>query len=437
MRRLPLLVVAIAVATGVGAACPGWARDAGTSKRELDRLHLDDVHVVSPRDGVVEVHLRALASDGEPLAGVRASDLEIRQDGRRVDPTGVAVAPLSDDEQGVAVVLAIDVSRTMGKVLPQVGEAALRFVDELRPQDRVAVLTIAGRSRVLVPFDSSRAEARTQLRSLAVASESLSTRLHDGLYAAVELLRATPELPRRAFVVAFSDGRDGGSGHSLDEVIALANGGGSQARVLVFTIGYRGFGDRGLPGLRRLAEETNARFLPAGSDSLLQEFYDAIRREMLQSLIARFEAPMDGAAHTIEVSLGGHQQVREVSYPAPTSRDWPLWLALLGLGAAAAGGAVWARPRRVGQLVVVDGDAAIDLLRGRVTIGALASNDLVLDRPTISRNHAAVLVEKGKARIEDLSSTNGTFVNDRRVESSMLEPGDRIRLGDIELRYQA
>ncbi|MBN1658188.1 MAG: FHA domain-containing protein, partial [Anaerolineae bacterium] len=39
--------------------------------------------------------------------------------------------------------------------------------------------------------------------------------------------------------------------------------------------------------------------------------------------------------------------------------------------------------------------------------------------------------------VEDLNSANGVFVNQRRVSSAVLAPGDQLRLGDVELAYQA
>jgi ABC-type multidrug transport system ATPase subunit/pSer/pThr/pTyr-binding forkhead associated (FHA) protein len=57
-------------------------------------------------------------------------------------------------------------------------------------------------------------------------------------------------------------------------------------------------------------------------------------------------------------------------------------------------------------------------------------NQIVLDEPEISRSHARVWVdEHGRSRVENLSTTNGTYVNDRRIEHAELKPGDRVRFG--------
>jgi pSer/pThr/pTyr-binding forkhead associated (FHA) protein len=64
-----------------------------------------------------------------------------------------------------------------------------------------------------------------------------------------------------------------------------------------------------------------------------------------------------------------------------------------------------------------------------VTIGR-ENADVLVDDPEVSRNHAVVRPLAGALEIEDLSSTNGTFVNGIRVAlPTRLSPGDGIRIG--------
>ncbi|MGV8040656.1 MAG: FHA domain-containing protein [Thermoanaerobaculaceae bacterium] len=73
-------------------------------------------------------------------------------------------------------------------------------------------------------------------------------------------------------------------------------------------------------------------------------------------------------------------------------------------------------------------------LTGRVVIGREADCDLRLDDPGVSRHHAAVEPTAGGARVTDLGSSNGTFVDGRRIESpSDLVAGDEIVVGHTHL----
>lgn len=71
---------------------------------------------------------------------------------------------------------------------------------------------------------------------------------------------------------------------------------------------------------------------------------------------------------------------------------------------------------------------------GHKTVGRATTADFVVEAALVSRFHCRLTLEAdGRLVLEDLSSTNGTFVNDERVERRVLETGDRLRLGRLHL----
>jgi ABC transport system ATP-binding/permease protein len=69
-------------------------------------------------------------------------------------------------------------------------------------------------------------------------------------------------------------------------------------------------------------------------------------------------------------------------------------------------------------------------------IGRLPNCDLVLDSPEVSRRHA-IIRQIGEAySIEDLDSSNGTYVNDERIKQAELHEGDLIQISNYRLLFQ-
>ena len=70
----------------------------------------------------------------------------------------------------------------------------------------------------------------------------------------------------------------------------------------------------------------------------------------------------------------------------------------------------------------------------QVVIGRSSELDMVLVEDMVSRKHAKITVQAGKITIEDLGSTNGTFVNGEKVKTARLKEGDRILIGTSILK---
>ncbi|HLH61324.1 MAG TPA: FHA domain-containing protein [Ktedonobacteraceae bacterium] len=81
----------------------------------------------------------------------------------------------------------------------------------------------------------------------------------------------------------------------------------------------------------------------------------------------------------------------------------------------------------------------INLGSGEITVGRLADNKLVVNDPKASSHHAIIRPAGQGYSITDLGSTNGTFVNERKLSPNTpatLNPGDKIRIGDTTYSYE-
>ena len=70
-----------------------------------------------------------------------------------------------------------------------------------------------------------------------------------------------------------------------------------------------------------------------------------------------------------------------------------------------------------------------------VTIGRKTDNDIHIDNLAVSGNHAKILTILNDSFIEDLESTNGTFINGKKINKHALRNGEIITIGKHELKY--
>lgn len=91
-----------------------------------------------------------------------------------------------------------------------------------------------------------------------------------------------------------------------------------------------------------------------------------------------------------------------------------------------------------GWMLVRHADGArIPLRAGRNELGRSAMTHVCLDDHSVSQVHAIIHVRDGCATLRDLGSTNGTWVNGKRVDEQALKVGDQLRLGTVKLSVQA
>ncbi|NNL42251.1 MAG: FHA domain-containing protein [Desulfobacterales bacterium] len=66
--------------------------------------------------------------------------------------------------------------------------------------------------------------------------------------------------------------------------------------------------------------------------------------------------------------------------------------------------------------------------KDKISIGRHKSNDIHIDNPAVSRQHAQIIKNQNNYLIEDLKSTNGSYLNKARISTSYLKDGDVITI---------
>ena len=90
------------------------------------------------------------------------------------------------------------------------------------------------------------------------------------------------------------------------------------------------------------------------------------------------------------------------------------------------------------KMILKFNDVVIDqivLKQGDMNIGRKPGSDILLDNLAVSGNHASIFTIGEDSFIQDLNSTNGTFVNNKRISKHHLENGDVVTIGNHSLSY--
>jgi pSer/pThr/pTyr-binding forkhead associated (FHA) protein len=79
--------------------------------------------------------------------------------------------------------------------------------------------------------------------------------------------------------------------------------------------------------------------------------------------------------------------------------------------------------------------AEFNMTKERYTVGRLPDNDVRIDNPAVSGHHSLIINILNDSFLEDLSSTNGTYVNGKLIKKHALQHGDVVTVGHHQLRY--
>ena len=89
------------------------------------------------------------------------------------------------------------------------------------------------------------------------------------------------------------------------------------------------------------------------------------------------------------------------------------------------------------MIVSIDGVVIkeVQLTKDRTTLGRRPYNDIVIDNLAISGEHAVLQLSGSEVYLEDLNSTNGTYVNGKAAKKQLLRNGDTVEVGKYKIKF--
>ena len=374
-----------------------------------------------------------------------------------------AVAPPGRSEpDGILVAALLDSSGSLSaRALERARRLTLEVLRGLPAGSELAVFTFDDQSRLVVPRTSRADEVERALAGVRISGRH--TALYDALYDASRYLRESGAA--RPAILLITDGKDEQSALNLDDGLRLAQ----EGRIPVFAVGVGQVEER---GLRRIAKLTGGQYR-AADEATAADLASAMRAA---APVAPVASPSSAAAP--RASPQGAQPSRHGVEPDETHSAVRPWVVMAAAIVLAAAGAVLllSRRRRAGappeaatadlsstmvsrvggtteeyleKTVILREKAVLAVTRGPLagqvfdlsptsatSLGRSKANDLVLDDVSVSSQHCRIRPGNGGFTLMDLKSTNGTFVNERRVTSHTLAEGDVIRVGEVQLQFR-
>ncbi len=261
------------------------AQDAPAARLEITGVNATAMPVVTVTANVYD-------NLGQPLRGLTASDFALT--GELVGQAQItSVENISDNNLPFAVVLAIDVSTSMeGTPLDKAKLAARAFVENIGPDDPVAIMTFGSRVRLVQDYTTDKAALLSVIDSVYPAGQ---TALYQAAYEATRLAAQSPT-PRRA-VILLSDGAEYGTNSTVARDAAVQEA--TVRGVPIYTIGL-GFGfDRTY--LQQLSGSTNAANYESPSPDQLTQIYTDLAAKLRSQYVITLDAPLplDGTEYDL------------------------------------------------------------------------------------------------------------------------------------------
>jgi Ca-activated chloride channel homolog len=264
-----------------------------TSARESQ----DDEDVVRVDTDLVVLNATVVDAKGKYAHGLGRSDFKVLEDGREQ-----AISDFGVEETPFAAAVLLDTSGSVEGQMTLARSAAIRFMEELRADDVVAVYRFDNEVERVQDFSSSH-----DLSPVVFGFRGKGmTALNKAVFRAAEDLAQRPE--KRRAIVLLSDGFDSSSGKSADEALdrALAAG------VTIYTVNMatleqrRKFGLVGAVTMQNFASKSGGRYVMTPGGSSLREAFTAIVEELSNQYTISYRPSnraRDGRWRSVEVRL--------------------------------------------------------------------------------------------------------------------------------------
>lgn len=418
----------------------------------------------------LRAYVTLVGTSGTPITGLSKENFKVLEL-KKNEVSPQLVQALDAAGYGVSVAVVMQASGTMAPVMEEMKKAVSGYFSSLGEKDQVAFVTYSNTVEVLAPMGDKSAAASAASR---VDNPGYQRLMYDGVATALGLF-AGDKLPRARAIIIVGDGGDSGSSADRARLVSESK----KKGIPLFAIGHSQVGGEDLDQLQQLVTGSlgaDFGYVDAPGAEDFNKGFVRIKDLLGKQYVVEWKADdikADKKTYPLEIAVEvGDAKLRasgEVETPYIKSYTTLIVLLVSVLLLAAIGVVVFIKTRPEPVPVVMcpvcrqeqmpDWDVCLFCLKvakatlkgskgpsagktyplvGKtVKIGKGPENMIRIPDPTVSTNHAGIQINGTHFEIVDLGSSNGTFVNGKKVERRALRNGDVLTLGQTEMRFES
>jgi hypothetical protein len=447
---------------------------------------------------IVKFYIDLLDGDYRVISGLSSQDVEIKVS-ERPDPVRgiVEVQQFRDTTEGVAIAILMAGHNAyapmsveeedegmdgMPQIFPNQKEGVKNFLRKLDPAgdkaaifiyDESGIRTVDTFSNMFPEAVSAVDKAKVQESQAGQPGQRLAPRLFNNILEVVEdKFGSEEDLPRRKILLIMSDGLDVYSGRPdridqmIKDIVQAARG----YNIKIYALGATPGNPDNLRYLKEIAVKTEGAYREIGPKEWVNipDIFAGLAEEIKKQYVITFKSEELESGRPLKFRVvaktGGRTLEAEYAKDVKLD-DKPFnWMKIVWIAVGVIGGLVflfviiklivflknrqpaqqeeqvveYTGPSK-GRLTITTGPHAGEeyhLTKDLTTIGKMQGNDIVLNRDdSTSKRHAGIKIDDMRYELADFGSTNGTFVNGRKINKQFLRDGDRIKLGETEMAF--
>lgn len=345
----------------------------------------------------------------------------------------------------LAIMFVVDVSGSMAPSIEQEKDAIRAFVAQLKPEDRVGLVTFSDAAVTQVSLTTDRNEINHAVDMLV---PEYQTALWDGVYTGLQEL-LTDDKPARRAMIVLSDGVDNRSVEGTDTVMQKYDEQAKQENrgFSIFTLGLGDEIDR--QGLTTLADQTGGVYIDSPTPEDLTSVYEKILSQIQGEYLLEYTSPVEsqpGQIIDLAVQVLPVKDAEEGKYTyrspgltkALARAIWPGLIAIIVLTIVLVIATIFKLTRRAWLTVMITPlEGREHTLRQGGSIGSSEAADIRVGRDAAMLPYHATLTETQDGYVLEATDPDAPIiVGERMLSRKLLRNGDRFILGTTGFTFR-